>query len=213
MTNLERLHELMYDIVEDIDKEESLAEFKRILKEEKEKGLDLNDEITTHNCVSSDTYYYLGNLSENWKELYEGDWNGRRYAAYMEADDMYSQSIYEWLTNERNTEIEEAIDEIYPDFKAEGKTSITLGLKDILDKNGYLKIQMLDNRYMVTEEDKDDLWEWLDDHEEEPEAEYTIKAIDILKDEEVHYIIKADQIDNFVNHDRNLNWCEIERIK
>lgn len=212
MKNLERLHELMYAVADGIDKEENLAEFKRILKEEKEKGLDLNDEITTHYCVASDTYFYPGNLSQNWQKLYEGNWNGSRYAGYIEADDMYSQTIYYWLINEQNDEIEKVIDEIYPNFKAEDKDSIFLGLKDILDKNGYLKIQMLDNRYMVTEEDKDNLGEWLDDHEEEPEAEYTIKAIDILKDEEVYYIIKADQIDNFINHDRNLNWCEIKRI-
>lgn len=212
MKNLERLHELMYAVSDGIDKEENLAEFKKILKEEKEKGLDLNDEITTHYCVASDTYFYQGNLSKNWKELYEGNWNGNRYAGSIEADDMYSQTIYSWLTNEGDIDIAKAIDEIYPDFKAEDKSSIFLGLKDILDKNGYLKIQMLDNRYMVTEDDKDDLGDWLEDHEEEPESEYTIKAIDILKDEEVYYIIKADQIDNFINHDRDLDWCEIKRI-
>lgn len=179
---------------------------------EQEKDFELNDEITTHYCVASDTYFYPGNLSQNWQKLYEGNWNGSRYAGYIEADDMYSQTIYYWLINEQNDEIEKAIDEIYPDFKAEDKDSIFLGLKDILDKNGYLKIQMLDDRYMVTEEDKDDLGDWLEDHEEDPEAEHTIKAIDILKDEEVYYIIKADQIDNFINHDRNLNWCEIKRI-
>ena len=135
MKNLERLHELMYAVSDGIDKEENLAEFKKILKEEKEKGLDLNDEITTHYCVASDTYFYQGNLSKNWKELYEGNWNGNRYAGSIEADDMYSQTIYSWLTNEGDIDIAKAIDEIYPDFKAEDKSSIFLGLKDILDKN------------------------------------------------------------------------------
>ncbi len=212
MTNLERLHELMYDIVDDIDKEESLAEFKRILKEEKEKGLNLNDEITTHNCIASDTYYYPGNLSQNWAKLYEGNWNGRRYAGYIEADDMYSQTIYEWLANECNDEVEKAIDEIYPDFKAEGKTSTFLGLKDILDKNGYLKIQMLDKRYMIEDEEIDRVYDWLDEHEEEPDATLVFKTTDILKDEQVEFKIKADQRENFVNNHYDLEWCEIERI-
>ena len=212
MTNLEKLHELMYDIAEDIDKEENLAEFKRILKEEKEKGLDLNDEITTHYCVTSETYYYPGNLSQNWQKLYEGNWNGSKYAAHIEADDMYSQTIHDWLTSEGDIEIARAIYELYPDYEAEDKDSIFLGLKDILDQDGYIKIQMLDDRYLVTKEEQDRLWDWLDDHEENPEAEYTIKATDILTDEEVHYLIKADQRDNFVDHNCNLDWCEIERI-
>lgn len=33
MTNLERLHELMINIIENVDKEENLVEFKRLLKE------------------------------------------------------------------------------------------------------------------------------------------------------------------------------------
>ncbi|MDD7761693.1 MAG: hypothetical protein PT956_03425 [Firmicutes bacterium] len=33
-----------------------------------------------------------------------------------------------------------------------------------------------------------------------------------VRDEEVHYVIKADQRDNFVDHNCDLDWCEIERV-
>lgn len=212
MTNLERLHELMYAVADDIDKEENLAEFKRILKEEKDKGLDLNSEITTHYCVASDTYFYEGNLSQNWRELYEGNWNGNRYAGYIEADDMYSQTIYSWLTNENDIDIAKAIDEIYPNFEPEDKTSMFLGLKDIVDKHGYKKIQMLDNRYLVTDEEIDRVYDWLEEHEEEPDATLIFKTTDILEDKQVEFEIKADQYETFDNHQCNLEWCEIKRI-
>ena len=211
MTKLERLHELMIDIIEDIDKEKNLAEFKRILKEEKENGLDLNDEITTRYCEEGDTYYYEGNLSKNWKEIVYSNWDGKRYSGEIGNDEIYSQTIFYWLTNWGNIDIARAIDEQYPDFIPEVKNSIFLRLKDVVDKNGFKCIQMLDNRYLVTNEEIDRVFDWLDEHEEEPDAILIFKTTDILEDEQVEFKIKADQRENFVNHQCDLEWCEIER--
>ena len=71
---------------------------------------------------------------------------------------------------------------------------------------------MLDNRYLLTDEEIDKVFDWMDEHEEEPDATLIFKTTDILKDKQVEFKIKADQRENFVNHQCDLEWCEIERI-
>lgn len=206
MKNLVKIYNLKVEIENGIDVEENIEELKELLK-----GADLNKEVTVHYCEASDTYFYEGNITENWEKLLEGNWNGNRYAAHVDDDDMYSTSVYEWLTNENNDDIIEAIEEIDPEFKAEEKMSAYLTLKDLVDKKGYLKAAMIDDRYLVSENEIDRISDWLDDHEDE-EAEGEIKATDILKNEEVKFLIKADQRENFVN-DGGLKACEVELIK
>ena len=202
MKNLVKLFNLKVEIENGMDVEE----LKELLK-----GADLNQEITVHYCESSDTYFYEGNITENWEKLIEGNWNGNRYAAHVGDDDMYSTSIYEWLTSENNDDIINAIDELDPDFKAEEKMSAYVTLKDLVDDKGYLKATMIDDRYLVSEREIDRVSDWLDDHEDE-EAEDEIKATDILKNEEVKFLIKADQRESFVN-DGGLKACKIEILK
>ena len=206
MKNLIKVFNLKVEIENGIDVQENIEELKELLK-----GLDLSKEITVHYCESSDTYFYEGNITENWEKLLEGNWNGDRYAAHVGDDDMYSTSIYEWLTSENNDEIINAIDELDPEFKAVEKMSAYVSLKDLVDEKGYLKAAMIDNRYLVSEDELDRVSDWLDDHEDE-DAEDEIKATDISKDEEVKFLINADQRDNFVDNG-GLKACEIELVK
>lgn len=206
MKNLIKLFNLKVEIENGIDVEENIAELKELIK-----GADLNKEITVHYCESSDTYFYEGNITQNWKKLLEGNWNGDRYASYITGDDMYSTSLYEWLTSENNKDIIEAIEEVNPEFKVEEKMSAYLSLKDLVDEKGYLKSIMIDDRYLVSEDELDRVSDWLDDHEDE-DAEDEIKATDILKDEEVKFLINADQRDNFVDNG-GLKACKVELMK
>ncbi|WP_276907208.1 hypothetical protein [Peptoniphilus duerdenii] len=206
MKNLIKIFNLKVEIENGVDVEENIAELKELIK-----GLDLNKEITVHYCESSDTYFYEGNITQNWEKLLEGNWNGDRYAAHVGDDDMYSTSLYEWLTSENNDDIINAIDEIDPEFKAEEKMSAYVSLKDLVDDKGYLKSIMIDDRYLVSEDELDRVSDWLDDHEDE-DAEDEIKATDILKDEEVKFLINADQREPFVN-DGGLKACKIKLMK
>lgn len=205
MTNLIKIYNLKVEIENGMDVKENKEELKELLE-----GADLNKEITIHYCELSDTYFYEGNITENWGKLLEGNWNGNRYAAHVGEDYMYSTSLYEWLTSENSKDIE-AIEEVNPEFKAEEKMSAYLTLKDLVDEKGYLKATMIDDRYLVSEDEIDRVSDWLDDHEDE-EAEGEIKATDILKNEEVKFLINADQREAFVN-DGGLKVCEVELIK
>lgn len=90
--------------------------------------------------------------------------------------------------------------------------SAYLSLKDLVDEKGYLKAKVLDDRYLITNDDEYGILKWLDDHEEEPEAEFKFKTRDILKDEDVYFLIKADQRETFVN-DRGIGACKIKMVK
>lgn len=206
MKNLIKLFNLKVEIENGIDVEENIEELKELLK-----GIDLSKEITVHYCESSDTYFYEGNITQNWEKLLEGNWNGDRYAAHVGDDDVYSTSLYEWLTSENNDDIINAIEELDPEFKAEEKMSTYVSLKDLVDEKGYLKATMIDNRYLVSEDEIDRISDWLDDHEGE-DTEDEIKATDILKDEKVKFLIKADQRDNFVDNG-GLKACKVELMK
>ena len=196
--NLERLYELAL--------EENAEELKEVLEENK---IDLNKVITIHENENNDTYFYDGDLTKNWEELIKGNWNGTKYAGQINNDCIYSETVYELLTSQGSDEVEEAIEEVYPDFKAENKQSMILNLEDILTDAGYLKITMIDDRYLITDDEKDNFEEWL----EEDEEEYKIKARDILEDEEVEFLVKADQKEAYENSNKNLGFLNMELVK
>lgn len=199
MKNLEKLYELAL--------EENIEELKEILEENKD--LDLNTVITIHENENNDTYFYNGDLTKNWEELIRGNWNGTKYAGEINNDCIYSETVYELLTSQGSKEVEEVIDEVYPDFKAENKESMILNLEDILNAKGYLIITMIDNRYLITDDEKDNFEEWL----EEDEEEYKIKARDILEDEEVEFLVKSDQKEAYENFNKDLGFLNMELVK
>lgn len=207
MKNLVKIFNIKVEIENGMDVEENIEELKELLE-----GADLNQEITVHYCESSDTYFYEGNITKNWEKLIEGNWNGDRYAAHVGDDDMYSTSLVEWLTSENNDDIINLIEELDPEFKAVEKMSAYLSLKDLVDEKGYLKAKVLDDRYLITNDNEYGILKWLDDHEEDPEAEFKFKTRDILKDEDVYFLIKADQRETFVN-DGGIGACKIELVK
>ena len=198
MKNLEKLYELAL--------EENAEELKETLEENK---IDLNTIITIHENENNDTYFYDGDLTKNWEELIKGNWNGTKYAGQINNDCIYSETVYELLTSQGSKEVEEVIDEVYPDFKAENKESIILSLKDILNSKGYLTITMIDDRYLITDDEKDNFEEWI----EEDEEEYKIKARDILEDKEVEFLVKADQKETYENSNKNLGFLNMELVK
>lgn len=198
MKNLENLYELAL--------EENIEELKEALEENK---IDLNTVITIHENENNDTYFYDGDLTKNWEELIKGNWNGTKYAGEINNDCIYSETVYELLTSQGSKEVEEVIDEVYPDFKAENKESMILSLKDILNSKGYLTITMIDDRYLITDDEKDNFEEWT----EKDEEEYKIKARDILEDEEVEFLVKADQKEVYENSNKNLGFLNMELVK
>ena len=198
MKNLENLYELAL--------EENIEELKEALEENK---IDLNTVVTIHENENNDIYFYDGDLSKNWEELIKGNWNGTKYAGNINNDCIYSETVYELLTSQGSKEVEEAIDEVYTDFKAENKESMILSLKDILNSKGYLTITMIDDRYLITDDEKDEFEEWT----EKDEEEYKIKARDILEDEEVEFLVKADQKEAYENSNKNLGFLNMELVK
>lgn len=198
MKNLEKLYELAL--------EENVEELKEELEENK---IDLNTVVTIHENENNDTYFYDGDLTKNWEELIKGNWNGTKYAGNINNDCIYSETVYELLTSQGSKEVEEAIDEVYPDFKAENKESMILSLRDILNSKGYLTITMIDDRYLITDDEKDKFEEWT----EKDEEEYKIKARDILEDEEVEFLVKADQKEAYENSNKNLGFLNMELVK
>lgn len=201
MKNLEKLYELA-----ELALEENVEELKEALEENK---IDLNTVVTIHENENNDTYFYDGDLSKNWEELIKGNWNGTKYAGNINNDCIYSETIYELLTSQGSKEVEEVIDEVYPDFKAENKESMILSLKDILNSKGYLTITMIDDRYLITDDEKDNFEEWT----EKDEEEYKIKARDILEDKEVEFLVKADQKEAYENSNKNLGFLNMELVK
>lgn len=199
MKNLEKLYELAL--------EENVEELKEALEENKD--LDLNTVITIHENENNDTYFYDGDLTKNWEELIKGNWNGTKYAGEINNDCIYSETVYELLTSQGSKEVEKVIEEVYPDFKAENKGSMILNLKDILNSKGYLIITMIDDRYLITDDEKDNFEEWTGKDEEE----YKIKARDILEDEEVEFLVKADQKEAYENSNKNLGFLNMELVK
>lgn len=198
MKNLEKLYELAL--------EENVEELKEALEENK---IDLNTVVTIHENENNDTYFYDGDLTKNWEELIKGNWNGTKYAGQINNDCIYSETVYEFLTSQGSKEVEEAIEEVYPDFKAENKESMILNLKDILNSKGYLTITIIDDRYLITDDEKDNFEEWTKKDEEE----YKIKARDILEDKDVEFLVKADQKEAYENSNKDLGFLNMELVK
>lgn len=205
MKNLAKLKQLSYAIANKYDLEESIQEFKELLK-----GIDLNEVVTELSHEDNDSEYFDGDITKNWFELLRGNWNGSRYAAEVKDDYIQSMTIYEILTSENSEEVINIIEEISPEFKAEPKESMILSLNEIVDNKGYLTVKVLDDRYLITNDDEYEILKWLDDHEDQ-EAEYKFKTRDILKDEDVYFLLKADQREDFVNNG-GIGACKIKMI-
>ena len=207
MKNLAKLKQLSYSIANKDDLEESIQGFKELLK-----GIDLNEVVTELSHEDNDSEFFFGDITKNWFELVRGNWNGSKYAAEVKDDYIQSMTIYELLTTENSEDIFNIIEEISSGFKVEPKESMILSLNEIVDKKGYLTAKVLDDRYLITNDDEYEILKWLDDHEEDPEAEFKFKTRDILKDEDVYFLIKADQRETFVN-DGGIGACKIKMVK
>lgn len=207
MKNLSKLKQLSYAIANKDELEESIQEFKELLK-----GIDLNKVVTELSHEDNDSEFFDEDITKNWFELLRGNWNGFRYAAEVKDDYIQSMTIYEILTSENFEEVINIIEEINPGFKVEPKESMILSLNEIVDNKGYLTVKVLDDRYLITNDDEYEILKWLDDHEEDPEAEYKFKTRDILKDEDVYFLVKADQRETFVN-DGGIGACKIKMVQ
>lgn len=199
---IEKLHQLAFNIAIGYDVEENKKDFKAELEQAKKNGLNLNEIITQLNRDDGDEQLFDGDLVENWTELYRGNWNGHYYVGDTRTDFIRSMTVYSLLTNENNEDVFNIIEEVYPNFKVEDKDSIILNLEDILNKIGYLKIEMLDNRYMLSEEEKDKFSDWIKTYEDEDDYstltdEYKISTTDILTGDTVQFKIKANQYKAF----------------
>lgn len=209
---IEKLRNLAYDISTNYNVEESLKNFKFLLRQAKDFGIDLNTEVTELNYENNNKYLIEGNLSQNWEDLYLGNWDGHRYTGLIDDSYIYSTTAYSLITNENNNEVLNIIDEVYQNFKALDKESITLSIQDLFDKFGYLKIEMLDNRYLLTEAEKDKFTDWIKQFEDIDDYstltdEYKVSTTDILTGDTVYFKIKANQYEAFDE------WNDVDYLK
>lgn len=207
--NIKKMHDLI--LKEDLD------EFRNLLEEEKDKDLDLNTVITIHKNEDN-INFYQGDLGKNWEKLFRVKWNGTRYTGKLNDDCIYSQTVYEMLKGENSGEIEKIINEIYPDFEAENKKSIVLTLDDLVTEGGFLKVTMIDEKYLITEDEKYGFEDWLKTFENVMytdilQDEYKIKARDVLEDKEVEFSIKANQYEKYEIFNRDLGFINMELVK
>lgn len=212
MKKIEKLHRLASRIAVGYDVKESKESFKTELTQAKKDGLDLNDRVTLLNRQDGDEQLFDGDLVRNWDELYRSNWNGHYYVGDIRTDFIRSMTIYSLLTNENSDDVFNIIEEVYPNFKAEDKDSIILNLEDVLNKIGYLKIEMLDNRYMLSEEEKDKFTDWMRQFEDVGEhtiliGEYIVPTTDILTGDTVYFKIKANQYEAFDN------WNSVDHLR
>lgn len=215
MKNLVKIEKLKK--MQDLIIKEDLEEFKNLLEEEKDKDLDLKTVITIHENEDN-IHFYRGDLGRNWEKLFRVKWNGTRYTGDINNDCIYSQTVYGMLTSENSEEIEKIINEIYPDFEAENKKSIVLNLDDLVTEGGFLKVTMIDERYLITDDEKYGFEDWLKTFENVMytdilQDEYKIKARDILEDKEVEFLIKANQYEKYEIFNRNLGFINMELVK
>ncbi len=206
--NIKKMHDLIL--------KEDLEEFKNLLEEERDKDLDLNTVITIHENEDN-INFYRGYLGKNWEKLFRVKWNGTRYTGDINDDCIYSQTVYEMLTGENSEEVEKIINEIYPDFEAENKKSIVLTLDDLVTEGGFLKVTMIDERYLITDDEKYCFEDWLKTFENVMytdilQDEYKIKARDILEDREVELSIKANQYEKYEIFNRDLGFVNMELV-
>ena len=214
---VEKLRDLAYDISTNYNVEESLKDFRKILEQAKNDGIDLNTEVTEARYENNNCYLFEGNLSQNLGELYWGNWNGRRYIGPIIDDYIYSTTAYYLITNEENDKVLDIIDEVYPNFKALDKESITLSIQDLFDKKGYFKVGILNERYLITKKEEENFENWIEkfedvENEEELKAEYKLSTVDILTGKTVYFKIKADQYETYVNWN-DLGFLKMEMVK
>lgn len=217
MNYLEKLQELTYAIGQEEELEENIEELKKVLKDEKENGLDLNNEITRLYLETGEEEFFEGNLTENWRELADKFSSGIPSHINTDCNGIYSLSVYEMMNDNDNKYIDDIINEIYPNFKPMDKYSKRLTLDDLLYTNGRVKITMFDDRYMVSEDEIEKFENWAEEFEDIEDEEklqetYRIKSTDILTDEYVYLIVKAEDIEGYENH-QDLDLLNIELVK
>ena len=214
---LDRLGELRDDINYDSDIESSVAEFKKLIKD-----IDLNETITVLYVENYGYNFFNGDLTENWFELLKGNWSDGRYWGRFTTNPDYdttnliaSMTVCEFLTYEGGDDIDEAIDEVQPDFKPEIKESMTLRPCDLLNRNGFLKVKMLDHRYMLTDDEDFKILSYFESVEEEDSPEdvepFIFNTTDILTGEAAYFKIEAKEADSFINNG-GIDFCEYEQV-
>ena len=217
MNYLEKINELTYALGQDEEPEENIEELKKVLKEEKENGLDLNNEITRLYLETGEEEFFEGNLTENWKELADKFSSGIPSHIDTDCNGIYSLSVYEMMNDNDSKYIDDIIAEIYPDFKPMDRYSKRLTLDDLLYTNGRVKITMFDDRYMISERDIEKFEDWTEEFEDIEDEEklqetYEIKSTDILTDEYVYLIVKAEDVEGYENH-QDLDLLNMELVK
>lgn len=214
---IDKLHRLAFNIAIGDDVEESKKDFKMELAQAKNDGLDLNGVITQLNCEGGYEALFDGDLTKNWKELYRGNWNGHYYVGNIKADYIVSMNIYTLLAVDNNVDVINIIKEVYSGFDLILDNSIVLNLEDVLNEMGYLKIEMLDNRYLLTEEEKDKFSDWIKTYEDTDDCsvltdEYKISTKDILNGNTVQFKIKASEYEAY-DEWNDVDYLEKEIVK
>lgn len=214
MNYLEKLQELTYAIGQEEELEENIEELKKVLKEEKENGLDLNNEITMLYLQTGEEEFFEGNLTENWRELADKFSSGIPSHINTDCNGIYSLSIYEMMNDNDSKYIDDIINEIYPNFKPMDKYSKRLTLDDLMNTSGSLKITMFDDRYLISEREFEKFEDWAEEVEDKEDLKEThkIKSTDILTDEYVYLIVKAEDVEGYENH-HDLDLLNIELVK
>ena len=207
---LDRLGELRDDINYDKDTENSVAEFKKLIKD-----VDLNEVITVFYVENYGYSFFNGDIIENWFEILATNWNGHKYLGSMSSNWIASMTVCEFLTYEGGDDIDEAIDEVQPDFKPEIKESMCLELSDLVDKSGFLKVKMLDDRYMLTDDEDIKILSYFEAVEEEDSPEdvkpFIFSTTDILTGKTTYFKVEAKELASFINSG-SIDFCEYEQV-
>lgn len=221
INNIVKLQELAYEIsLGEYELEENIEEFRKLLKEEKENGLDLNGQVTIlRDQVEGEEIVGMSNLSYHWEELIKRNWSGSKYAGEIRDNYIYSLSVHDMITGEYPAEkVEEVIDEIYPYCTKMYSENSIIYLKDIINDKGYLKVTIINDNYLITDDEKDKFEEWIEKFEdiedvEDLNEEYYIKAKDFIKDEDVYFVAKANQYNDFENFNKDLGFLNMRIVK
>lgn len=181
---------------------ESIQALKRALKYGLQDGLDLNEIYTFMYCTNGDLDILAGDITNNWDRLIKTNWNGRRYIGPKRNAELFSSSLYELITRDNPSEIIKAIEEVQPDFTPiKPINSYFLTLSDLIDDKGYLKVVVLDNRYLIRADELNRLDDWIYalEEEEDTKPSYRVLAMDMLNNSYVELLYTADILADYVN--------------
>lgn len=190
--------------------EEELQEFRKALEDAKREDIRL-DEVYTVLYDRGEITLYKGDITQNrnWEEVYINNFRNGKYVGPIDNTDLYSDNLYGLLTYDSPGYIEEEIERVYPGYEPkEDEESHLLTLEEVVDNKGYLKVTMLDDRYLVTDYEEDKLYSWAHAIEDEEEVEDTVEleALDILKDKYVTLVFNRDTAYDYLNND--ISWCK-----